>query len=575
MVKLGRKLLCLLALAGCVGWLPMAAAEEVSVRVEPNPPPANESFSLIFEIEGAVDDEPDFKPLERDFRVLGRNQQTSIRLLNGHQRRSTMWTLSVLPKHGPPLVVPSIAFGTLKTAPLPLTFASGAASAPPDDGLLLESEATPTQPYVQQEVLYTVRLWRRYEISNASLSEPAFSGDVVVKPLEEERRSEQQRNGQRYEVVEKRFVVYPQKSGPLTIKPAEVTAQVVKRNFSLFDNFSQAMATRRVVSNPVSLEVRPVPAGFPQGKPWLPARALSLQDDWVPDLRRAKLGEPVTRTLTLWADGLTAGQLPPLVVEPPAGWKGYPERPQTNDQQQDGGFHGVLAQKLALIPQRAGSAEVPALEIPWWNTTTDSLAMARVAPVTLEAEAVPGQPAPPEASAPTPVPPAQTSAVPSAQPPPGPAPSEAGLGASTWRWLAALAVLGWLLTAFLYWHRAPAAASPAAGGAIGARPARHGEALALACRNNDLLAIERALLAWAHDEWPATPPRTLGALAKRVHAALGVELEKLDAARHARQSDALDPGLLLRAWQAQRTARSERKTVEGGVLPKLYPHMVD
>lgn len=571
MVNAGRKVGRLLALLWGLLCLPALAANEVSVRVEPDPPPANESFSLIFEIEGAVDDEPDFKPLERDFRILGRNQQTSIRLINGKQRRSTMWTLSVLPKHGPPLEVPAIAFGSLRTAPMPLSLAAGsAAGAPPDDGLLLEAEASPARPYVQQEVLYTVRLWRRYEISNASLSEPAFSGDAVVKPLEEERRSEQQRNGQRYEVVEKRFVVYPQKSGPLTIKPAEVTAQVVKRNFSLFDNFSQAMATRRVVSNAVGLEVRPVPDTYPAGRTWLPARSLTLQDDWVPDTRRARLGEPVTRTLTLWADGLTAGQLPVLAVEPPGGWKAYPERPQTKDQQQDGGFHGIVAQKLALIPQQPGNVEVAALEIPWWNTVADRLEVARVPRAFLEVEAVPGQTLAPAAPVQAPPP-----ALPAAQEPGAElettSPVASSGNALPWPWLTGLCLVGWLLTLGLYWRRGPGPVpSPSS-----RRPPRHGESIALACRSQDLPGLERALLAWAAEEWPGNPPRTLGALSRLVPTALQVELGKLDAARYARQASAFDAAPLLQVWQAAREARPARPAAPASVLPKLYPHLVD
>ena len=573
MVRLDRNPCRVFVFLATLLFLPLLAANEVSVRVEPDPPPANESFSLIFEIGGAVDDEPDFKPLERDFRVLGRNQQTSIRLINGHQQRSTTWTLSVLPKHGAPLVVPAIAFGDLKTAPLQLALASApAAGTPPDDGLLLEAEATPEQPYVQQEVRYTVRLWRRYEISNASLSEPAFSGDAVVKPLEEERRFEKTRNGQRYEVVEKRFAVYPQKSGPLTIKPAEVTAQVVKRNFSLFDNFSQAVATRRVVSNEVALDVKPVPASFPSGKPWLPARALSLQDEWVPDTRRAKLGEPITRTLTVWADGLTAGQLPPLAVAPPEGWKAYPERPQTNDQQQDGGFHGVLAQKSALIPQRPGEAELPALEVPWWNTTEDRLETARLPPLRLEAEAVPGQVATVQPPAPAPEPAAN--AAPVAPPAAAEAPAVSSAlapSALPWHWLAALAMAGWVFTALLYWRRGPNVPAP------GVMPTntRHGEALALACRQGDPAAVERALLAWARDEWPANPPRSLSALAGRVPDTLAAQVSHLDAARYAKAARPFEASLLLQAWQAARSAKAPRRTAAATVLPKLYPHMVD
>ena len=198
------------------GWA--AHADGVNLRVEPDPPQSNESFQLTFETEGTVDQDPDFSALEADFQILGRNQQTAIELINGHHTRRTAWTLTVLPKHASPLVIPAIAFGNLKSAPRQLALANGAGgTSATDDGLFLEVEASPHNPYVQQEVLYTIRLWRRYEISNASLSEPRFSSDVLVKPLDEDRHYESTRDGKRFEVVERRFVLYPQTSGKLNI----------------------------------------------------------------------------------------------------------------------------------------------------------------------------------------------------------------------------------------------------------------------------------------------------------------------------------------------------------------------
>jgi len=48
------------------GWA--AHAEGVSLRIEPDPPQANESFQLTFETAGAVDQDPDFPPLRPTFR---------------------------------------------------------------------------------------------------------------------------------------------------------------------------------------------------------------------------------------------------------------------------------------------------------------------------------------------------------------------------------------------------------------------------------------------------------------------------------------------------------------------------
>ena len=115
--------LCVLCLTG---W---AQAAEIGLRVEPDPPPAGESFQLVFTAEGAIDDEPDFAPLERDFQILSRNQQTAITLSNGRHTRSTTWTVTVLPKQAGPLLVPPIRFGKLATATRQIALASAAASA--------------------------------------------------------------------------------------------------------------------------------------------------------------------------------------------------------------------------------------------------------------------------------------------------------------------------------------------------------------------------------------------------------------------------------------------------------------
>ncbi|MGE3775314.1 MAG: BatD family protein, partial [Gammaproteobacteria bacterium] len=485
-----------LLLAACVTLAAVApaAAETPSVKlhVDPDPPPPNESFTLVFEARGDVDADPDFRPLDEDFEILARNQQTSLEIVNGRRSRSTVWSLDVLPKHGAPLSVPAVKFGRLATTPRQIEFASGPSTQDADDGLFLEVDAKPSKPYVQQQVIYRLRLWKRYEISNASLSEPEVTVDAIVKPLDADKRYEDTRDGKRYEVIERKFAVFPQASGKVTIKPAVVTAQIVKRGFSLFDSFSQPVATKRIVSRPVDLEVRPIPASFPAGATWLPARQLSLNAEWQPATGEARVGEPVTRTLNLWADGLTAGQLPPLDGVEIRGVKQYPDRPQSSEQQSPSGYSAVLQRKTALIPTEAGRLTLPVIAIPWWNTGTDALEFARVPAHDIDVAAVPGlAPPQPPAAAPAVTPDAASQSSDTRAAPPR-LPRADGY----WPTLAIVALAGWALTLLLWWRR-PGLRSDTPADEESAAPPSTAVAVDVSLARGDLPGNAEALLRWA------------------------------------------------------------------------------
>lgn len=556
-----------------VAWLAchaaIAAAEtpSVHVHVQPDPPPPDQSFTLMFEARGDVDADPDFTPLEEHFDILSRNQQTSLQIVNGRRSRSTVWSLDVLPKHGPPLTVPAVKFGQLATAPRDIAFAATGGAQGADDGLFLEVDAEPLNPYVQQQVIYRLRLWKRYEISNASLSEPEVSADAIVKPLDADTRFEATRDGKRYEVIERRFAVFPQASGKVTIKPAVVTAQIVKRGFSLFDSFSQPVATKRIVSAPVDLDVRPIPASFPRGATWLPARQLNLNEEWQPATGEATVGEPVTRTLNLWADGLTAGQLPPLDGVDTPGVKQYPDRPQTSEQQSPSGYSAVLQRKTAIIPTAAGRVALPAIELPWWNTGTDALELAQLPARELVATAPAGMTPPPEPAAEVAAP-APAAAPPAAAvdaPPPG-------LRADGfWPALALVAVSGWALTLLLWWRRpaAPTSATASVTPAAIVDTAQLERAVDNAFDRADLHALAAALLGWAAGRWTTSPPRSLGALAARLPDDCARELWALDAALYRPDGAAPDLARLRAAWRAARHGDTAQHGATSP-LPALY-----
>ena len=537
----------------------LTSSAAISVGVEPDPPRQGESFRLAFSLEGDFSTPPDFSVLEEDFEILARNEQNAVSFVNGKYTRKTTWVVEVLPRDTGAVKIPAVQIGELRSKAFTVTPRPTPSSAS-DDGLFLEVEAVPPAPYVQQEVLYTVRLWRRYELSNASLSEPQLSADALVKPLTGDRQYVRERNGRRYDVVERRYLIYPQESGTVTIQPVRVTAQVLERAASLFEMLGRAVKTRRVDSLPITLEVRPVPAEFPAGAHWLPARLVRLNELWTPESGPVKVGEPLSRTLSLWASGVTSGQLPPLVPQAVDGLRQYPDQPQLQDTLQDETHNAVRQEKIAYVADRPGPRTLPAVAIPWWNTETDALEYAELPSRPMTVEALPGteRPTPPPAA------PAQAELqepVPSATRPP-----EALLSWRHWPgWfgVAILAVLGWAITTFWLLKRGPRQhAKPHAPMLTPVAPESTARAMALleaTCAADDAAASQRAVLAWAATVWPERPPLTLDALTRRVAPPLEAALAELDRACHGPTSSRWQGSALSRALKSFVIPSSDQK----------------
>jgi hypothetical protein len=84
-------------------------------------------------------------------------------------------------------------------------------------------------------VLYTVRLYRRVDIT-AGLSDPEL-GDAVIERLGDDSNYNTQINGVDYGITERKFAIFPQKSGSVTIKPLVLTAEVLDNSRPNFNGF--------------------------------------------------------------------------------------------------------------------------------------------------------------------------------------------------------------------------------------------------------------------------------------------------------------------------------------------------
>lgn len=547
--------------------VPVSAAK-IDASVDRNPIAVTDSFQLIFTTTDTPDEEPNFTPLNQDFDIINQQKSSQLSWVNGSTNKTVQWTLSVMAKRSGNLQIPAISFGNDMSQPLPITvIETTPLSAISDDNeLYLEVEANPINAYVQAEVLYTVRLYQRINLAQATLSDPNLDNAVIEK-LGEDRQYNTKVKGVTYLVTERKYAIFPQQSGAMTIAPLVLTADVITDDpRSRFNSFfsNQSTLTKRILSKAINLNVQASPDSF-NGDHWLPAEQLALKETWSNDALEVKVGEPITRTLTILAKGATSSQLPDLSmqqVNPEL--KIYPDQAVINDQKAGNGILALREQKIAFIPSAAGSFTLPAINIPWFNTQTQEMEQAQLPAVTLVAIA-------PE--------PANTSVnnmpaapvIQSSLQPPEIMPTPSSIPRSNiWMWAAMGFGFAWLLTLlFIFWSRSnkPRTKIESTMEDTPIKLKKILRELKTACADNNPQAAQQALIKWATVSYNIT---NLVELNTHFDADFQAELSKLSQALYAKDKQAWDGSGLLKMVMAKQSKQSSSNNAEEPLVP-LYP----
>ncbi len=550
-----------LAFATLPHWV---SAAEINVSVDRNPVSLNESFQIIFTANESPDGEPDFSALEQNFSIISQSNSSSASWVNGQASKTIQWTLNVMAKNTGSLIIPPVKFGNDSSQAMSILVTQGKANNNVDanEDLFMEVEATPASPYVQSQVIYTLRLFTRIEIAQARLNEPEAS-DAVIEKLGEDSNYNTQVKGMDYSVTERKYAVFPQKSGSLTIKPLVLTAEVLTNNRSGFNGFfsSQITQTRRVTSKEITLDVKPAPASF-TGAHWLSAEQLELKQEWSGDINQMKVGEPLTRTLTLSAKGTTVGQLPELsTANTNDQLKTYPDQPVLQEQKKLEGLVALRQEKIALIPSKAGDYTLPAIEIPWFNTQSQKMEVARIPETKITAIALAGTQAPVTAPE-TPV--AVVEKPQKAEPAPVIAPPQQAY--TIWIWISVFLASGWLITLIFFLTRKPAKTPVMVSDNQAPNLKDIVKNLKKACSDNDALAAKEVLIEWGRQKFNVT---SLGAIATFCDARLRDEILQLNQVLYGKEKDQWQGKKLFQAF-AENKAREKTISGDDSGLEPLY-----
>jgi hypothetical protein len=459
-----------------------------------------DSLTLIISVDGNADDEPDYSALKKDFDLFGNSQSTQHSLSNGRLSSHTEWQTTLIPKRSGALTIPPIAVGAITTQALTIQVNPASKNNANDgsDPVFVETQIDRDSVYVQQQLLFTVRVFASVSLENLHLTKPDFDNATIKQISETTFRRDI--NDTPYAVHELTYVIFPQQSGELTIPELVCSAVEVARSRSLFDFPGQGRAVRRL-SKQLHVHVKPIPKSF-SGNVWLPARNLTLTESWDGNPQRLVSGESITRHIGIRADGVLAARLPAIEPLALANAKIYADQPTLDDKQDASGTHGKRVENMALIPTQAGALHLPETKIVWWDIDSD-----REKTATLSAQSLQIIAGTAAANQPTAQPAATTAnTAPLSSSPTSAMSSDIDNNGTAlllrWQLLSGVLLLLWLLTVFLYWR------SRRLGGTtsidkhtpdtLAASNEQHAWQLLInACRNNEPAAARQALLQWS------------------------------------------------------------------------------
>ena len=364
----------------------MAQQQELlSAYVDRTEVSINDVFTLTLRVNSDLSNNtPDIDALQQDFIIVGSSQRNNFTFTSGVSEQWTEFRISLRPRNTGTLTIPAFRLGNEVTMPISITVDQAMQNPVNRDDFFLVSAVSKEEVYVQEQLLYTVKIYFSIPFDQGAQLAAPQTTNAVIQQLGNDISSQEIIDGLRYNVIERRFVLFPQSSGTMEISPISFTASVGRRRTgSIFSGQTTGGRAIDLLSDAHTITVKSKPASFPANATWLPSSNLTLEENWSRSLQGITTGEAITRNLRIRADGLSSSLLPELEYTAADSLKFYPDPPGREDLANQNGVTGIRSQGTAIVASEEGDFVLPGIEVPWWNTVTDTLEFARLPEQTL------------------------------------------------------------------------------------------------------------------------------------------------------------------------------------------------
>ncbi|MFO8234374.1 MAG: BatD family protein [Bacteroidales bacterium] len=394
------------------------ADEEVKFSAEaPEVVRAGEQFRLTFTVNADVDDFT--SPAIDGFRVLAgpsTSTSTNVSIVNGKMTRSyqLQYTFVLRAEETGDFTIPpakvEVDGKEYKSNEVDIEVIEGDA----DESSSKGSESTPAnrdEPggeideddlfvkvifdkknvYREEPVVATIKLYSKLNIANLqNVKFPDFKGfykeEIETPPLRQLKKENV--NGEIYGTgVLKKYILFPQRSGEITIDPFQVDCIVQQRvnrqSRSFFDEFfgDNQTVKKSLSSEPVEINVKPLPEDKPV---YFTGGVGDFQLEASLDQDQTETDEAVTLKVKISGTGnLKVIDMP--VINFPPDLEFYDPKVSTDIKASESGISGVKEYEYPVVPRHEGTYQIPSLRFAYFDLSEERYKTLSTGPMELHA----------------------------------------------------------------------------------------------------------------------------------------------------------------------------------------------
>ena len=321
-------------------------------------------------------DTPDLAPLKANFNIYGTSSSSQISIINGQRSSQATFDITLMPKNAGKQFIPALKVGNDTTAQIAINVSknstSNQANALAKNNLLAELIPTKTSSYVGVPIVLRLKIYVGVTVNNLSMDNFNLA-NAKIQPQGKALQYQDMHNGRNYQVVEQKYLLTPNSVGTLSVPALQIRGEI-PRNANRGNGFFAMLDQQPFVltTKPVDLTIKPIPNAMNPSN-WLPASQLKLSEDWQPKATTIRVGEALTRNITLETDGVPASSLPELQFSNPKGINAYPEKSNSSDTVANNKLHASKTFKIVYVATQAGKVEFPATNVKWWDIDNNKL----------------------------------------------------------------------------------------------------------------------------------------------------------------------------------------------------------
>ncbi|RJX75776.1 protein BatD [Vibrio sinensis] len=366
---------------------PAVMATTILASVSKNKVAKNEVFQLrIVADEKASSDDIDFSVLQKDF-YLGRPSfGSSINIINGDRSVRSEWNISLAAQSLGQVTIPAFKLNGASSQPISIQVTADKNQPKSDDLVQVYNELSRTNLYPNESAYLKTRLIIKADprrLQDPKVIPPHVEG-ISIAQQGEPKQYQSVLDGMEVTVLDQTYLITADAPGNYTL-----TGSAFKGSVVYADNQTGVTSLIPVNTTPekFTITVNKKPEDY-QGA-WLPTDKLTLTQEWrdssghIVETKslKTKVGDSLTRELSLEINGLNAERYPNITINYPDSVRVYAEKPQFT-QLENG--NTLMKVKQVLIPQKEGTFELNSVKLNWWNSKLKKQQSSQLTGLTIE-----------------------------------------------------------------------------------------------------------------------------------------------------------------------------------------------